>query len=72
MKNPTDASYGHARDVAVTKLAAFMQIAIGYAGGAVPTDEHAKQLAEPVADALIRAAKDGFCPGPNTAMEDGK
>jgi hypothetical protein len=47
-----------ARDDAVTKLAALMQTAIGYAGGAeaVPSNEHATMLAEPVVDALIRAA----------------
>lgn len=58
---PTCSKTGDAMDArndAVTKMAAALQIAIGYAGGAgaVPTDEHAKQIAEPVVDSLIRAA----------------
>lgn len=53
-----------ARDDAVTKMAALIQIVIGYAGGAgaVPGDDHAKTLAQPVVDSLIRAAKSGYMP----------
>jgi hypothetical protein len=49
-----------ARDDAVTKLAAALQLAIGYASGEalVPNEAHAKMIAEPVVDAILAAARE--------------
>lgn len=43
------------RDVAVTQVAALVQLCIGYANGRVPDDDHARKVAEPVVDAILAA-----------------